>query len=107
MARIAFAAPLMLAAASASSAGNAENGKQKSAVCQQCHGADGNSDNAQFPRLAGQYPDYIVKALADYKSGDRKNPIMAPFAAPLTPSDMEDLAAWFSSRPNGLFVRPW
>lgn len=80
-------------------------GKQKSQVCAACHGVDGNSTSSQFPRLAGQYPDYIVKALTDYKSGARKNPIMSGFAAQLSPADMEDLAAYFSSQ-HGLQVEP-
>lgn len=102
-----LAAAFVLTASQAGAAGNADAGKQKSAPCQACHGADGNSTDSQFPRLAGQYPDYLVKALSDYKSGDRKNPVMAPFASNLSYRDMEDLAAWFSSRPNGLFVRQW
>ena len=48
--------------------------------------------------LAGQYYDYLVKALSDYKSGKRTNPIMKGFAAQLSKQDMEDLAAWFSSQ---------
>ena len=90
----------------AAAAGDIASGKQKSQVCQQCHGPDGNSSNPQFPRLAGQHPDYVVQALSSYKSGERKNPIMAPFAANLSERDREDLAAWFASRPNGLFVAP-
>ena len=87
----------------ASAAGDAAAGKQKSQPCVACHAADGNSTNPQFPRLAGQYPDYLVKALKDYKSGERKNPIMAPFAANLSDRDMEDLAAYFSQQ-KGLGV---
>ena len=49
-------------------------GKAKAAeVCESCHGADGNSTSQDFPKLGGQYPDYLAKALRDYKSGDRKN----------------------------------
>ena len=40
-------------------------------VCAACHGVDGNSADANNPRLAGQYPDYLAKALRDYKSGER------------------------------------
>jgi len=83
---------------SASASGNPAAGKQKSQVCQSCHGADGNSTNPQFPRLAGQYPDYIVQALSEYKSGQRKNPIMSGFAANLSKRDMEDIASYFSSQ---------
>jgi cytochrome c553 len=85
-------------------AGSVEAGKQKSTPCAACHGADGNSAVPDFPRLAGQQPDYIVKALKDYKSGARKNAIMAPQAASLTDQDMADLAAFFSSQ-SGLFVK--
>ena len=87
-----------------SAAGNAADGKQKSQVCVACHAEDGNSTNPQFPRLAGQHPDYLVKALRDYKSGERKNPIMAPFAANLSPRDMEDLASFFAAQ-RGLVTK--
>ncbi len=80
-------------------------GKQKSVVCQSCHGVDGNSTNPQFPRLAGQYPDYLVQALSEYKSGERKNPIMSGFASSLSKRDMQDIAAYFASQKNGLFVK--
>jgi cytochrome c553 len=85
-------------------AGNAESGKAKAAqVCAACHGADGNKPSApDQPILAGQYPDYLVKALSDYKSGKRGNPIMKGFAAQLSKKDMEDLAAWFSSQKSAL-----
>lgn len=84
--------------------GNAENGKAKAAqVCAACHGADGAKPIApDQPILAGQYNDYLVKALQDYKSGKRANPIMKAFAAPLSRKEIEDLAAWFSSQKSGL-----
>ena len=82
-------------------AGNPVAGQAKSKPCVVCHGADGNSASAEFPRLAGQQADYMVKALKDYKSGLRKNPIMAPLAASLSVRDMEDLAAFYS-RQQGL-----
>ena len=84
--------------------GNAERGKAKAAqVCAACHGADGAKPTApDQPILAGQYDDYLVKALQDYKSGKRANPIMKAFAGPLSRQEMEDLAAWFSSQKSGL-----
>ena len=85
--------------------GDIDAGREKSQPCQACHGADGQSTAPQFPRLAGQYPDYMVQALMAYRTGARKNPIMAPFAAPLSPRDMEDLAAYYATRPDGLFVQ--
>ena len=84
--------------------GNAESGKAKAAqVCAACHGADGTkpSDPAQ-PILAGQYYDYLVRALTDYKLGKRNNPIMKGFAGQLSKQDIEDLAAWFSSQKSAL-----
>ena len=79
-------------------AGNAAAGKEKAKVCAACHGADGNSASADFPKLAGQHYDYLVKSLQGYKSGARKNPIMAPMGANLSLRDMEDLAAYFSQQ---------
>lgn len=66
--------------------------------CQACHGTEGNGTDPQYPRLAGQYADYLVKALSDYKSGARKNPIMSGFAAGLSKQDQKDLAAWFAGQ---------
>ncbi len=71
-------------------------------VCSACHGADGNSADANFPRLAGQHPDYIAKALRDYKSGDRSNAIMKGFATTLSKKDIENLAAHFAAQTSSL-----
>lgn len=84
--------------------GNAESGKAKAAqVCAACHGPDGNKPTGpDFPILAGQHVDYLKKALSDYKSGKRTNPIMKGFAATLSNQEMDDLAAWFASQPSNL-----
>jgi len=77
---------------SAAPNGDVEAGKTKSATCQACHGADGNTTiDGSYPKLAGQYATYLAKALHDYKSGERKNPIMAGFAATLSDQDIADL----------------
>ena len=68
-------------------------------ICQACHGMDGNSTVPDYPKLGGQYPDYLAKALRDYKSGARKNPIMAGFAGALTTQDIDNLAAYYASQP--------
>ena len=73
-------------------------GKEKSKVCAACHGENGISQTADFPKLAGQYNDYLVRALNDYKLGVRKNPIMAGQVANLKKEDIADLAAYFSSQ---------
>ena len=100
-----FAAALLFAALPvAASSGDAEVGKKKSAPCAACHGANGVSVSPEFPNLAGQYEDYIVKALTHYKNGKRKNPIMAAQVANLSQKDMYDLAAYFSHQ-QGLSVK--
>lgn len=94
-----FAVSVALAASvSATAGGNAAAGKDKSAVCAGCHGADGNSPTAMFPKLAGQHADYMYHSMKDYKSGKRKNPIMAGQVANLSDQDMRDLAAYFSKQ---------
>ena len=95
---------LMLAASLPALAGDPAAGQKKSQTCAACHGADGNSPAPDFPKLAGQHYDYLLKALHDYKSGERKSPVMAPMIANLTPRDMEDLAAYFSSQ-KGLVTK--
>jgi len=84
--------------AAAIATGDIKAGQEKSAMCASCHGADGNSTDPQFPRLAGQHASYLVRALMDYRSGARKNPIMAGFASGLSDEDMENLAAYYSSQ---------
>ena len=89
---------LAMISMSAPMAGDVTRGKEKSTVCASCHGPDGNSTITANPRLAGQYESYLLHALRSYKSGDRKNPVMAGFAAALSDEDMEDLAAYFASQ---------
>lgn len=81
-------------------AGNVDAGREiAKKTCAACHGADGNTPvTPDTPRLAGQYADYLVKSLQGYKSGTRKNPVMAPMGANLSQRDMEDLAAYFASQ---------
>lgn len=82
--------------------GDVAAGKAASAVCAACHGVDGNSASAEFPRLAGQNAKYIYMQLMNYKSGARKNALMNAQAANLTPKQMADLAAYFASRQSGV-----
>ncbi len=77
-------------------AGDAAAGKVKSAVCAACHGANGISAIPNYPNLAGQKPQYMVKQLKAFKDGTRKDPVMAPMAAPLTDADMANLAAYYA-----------
>ncbi|MDG4555509.1 MAG: c-type cytochrome [Candidatus Competibacter sp.] len=95
---IAATCALLGSTTAALAAGDATAGKAKSATCAACHNPDGNSVNPQYPKLAGQSADYLLKQLQEYKSGARANPIMAGMVAPLSPQDMEDLAAYFASQ---------
>jgi len=107
IARALGVAGAVVAAAVATSAAGADlaAGQAKAKeICQACHGMDGNSATADYPKLAGQYPDYLAKALRDYQSGRRKNPIMAGMAAPLTPKDIDNLAAYYAAQPPVLTV---
>ncbi len=98
------ACSLLLAASLPAAAADPEAGQKKSQPCAACHGPDGNSPAPDFPKIAGQHYDYLVKTLNDYKSGVRKNAIMAPQAANLTSRDIEDLAAYYSKQ-KGLVVK--
>jgi cytochrome c553 len=100
------AAGLALAAQAARADGDVQAGQQKSQACAACHGANGISSSDQFPILAGQYKDYIVQALHEYKDGGRNNPIMKGMAANLSDQDIKDLAAYFSSLPGPLHPLP-
>ena len=94
------------AAATGAPAADIKAGEAKvKAVCQACHGADGNSQSADYPKLGGQYPDYLAKALRDYKSGARKNPIMGAFAGTLSTADIENVSAYYAAQPAVLVTR--
>jgi len=77
--------------------GDATAGKAKAMVCAACHGMDGNSANPDWPKLAGQHPEYAYKQLMDYKAKARNNALMAGQVAALTEQDMKNLAAHFAS----------
>ena len=78
--------------------GNPAAGQTKAALCATCHGAEGNSELAINPKLAGQNAAYITKQLKDYKAGVRSNPTMSAMVLNLSEEDMEDIAAWYSSQ---------
>jgi cytochrome c553 len=103
-----FAAAAMVALASTHViAADVEAGKKKvQEVCAACHGQDGATPTTpDYPKLAGQYPDYLAKALRDYKSGARKNPIMAGMAQGLTDKDIDNVAQYFAVQPGNLASR--
>ena len=77
----------------------AESGKAKAGMCFGCHGASAQG-NGQFPRLAGQHPDYLVSQLKSFKEGYRKSSTMQAVTASLAEEDFNALAAYFGSLKN-------
>jgi cytochrome c553 len=97
---------LAMAAAGAHAADIAAGKAKADAVCAACHGKDGNTPiDPSYPRLAGQYRDFLARSLLDYQSGARKNAIMAGQAQPLSRADIENLAAYYASLPGSLRTR--
>jgi len=78
-------------------------GKATGQSCADCHGAEGNAPiDPIYPKLGGQYADYLAHSLQAYRSGDRQNALMTSQAAGLSDQDISDLAAYFASRPTQL-----
>ena len=98
-----IAAACLLVVALNAEAGNPNRGKELAEqVCASCHGMDGNLVlDDDYPKLGGQHADYLIFALKAYRSGDRDNDLMTPFAQDLSDRDIRDLAAWYS-RQEGL-----
>ena len=105
MKTVILAALLFIASPFAHAGGDAAAGAQKAKPCAACHGADFNTPvSADIPLLAGQHEDYLARALADYKSGARKNPIMSGQAAALSAQDIVDISAYFAGLPGKLKI---
>ena len=83
--------------------GNASAGAQKNQMCQGCHGIVGwrtaFPEVYKVPKIGGQHAAYLVKALQEYKAGERTHPSMRAIAASLSDQDMADLAAYYSAAP--------
>ena len=73
-----------------------DRGAELSKSCASCHGADGNPVRAGIPRLAGQHPQYIVKATTAYQNGTRIMPAMHDKLAGLSRADVENMAVYFA-----------
>lgn len=89
--------------------GNAHAGQEKSEACAGCHGQQGNSMVATFPKLAQQHPSYLQKQLQAFKDGSRKDPMMSALAMGLSDDDMADIAAYYAGHKiseNALPVLP-
>ncbi len=83
----------------AQAAGSAEAGKTKNSMCIGCHGIPmyhtAFPEVYHVPMIAGQSPTYIVKALQEYRAGERSHPSMRGVAKSLSDQDMADLAAYY------------
>lgn len=90
------------AVAAESAAAPGKTVEDLSKPCAACHAADGNGTAAQYPRLAGQYHDYLAQALREYKSSDRKNAIMAGFVNTLSDADIDALSRFYAQMPSKL-----
>jgi cytochrome c553 len=105
--RQAAAAAALSGVAFAAQAADVTAGKSRAeTVCAACHGKDGNTPiDPSYPKLAGQHRDYLERALLDYKSGARKNAIMAGQSQMLSRADIENLSAYYASLPGSLRVK--
>ena len=79
-------------------AGDAAAGKQKAVVCSACHGIDGNSTMPLWPKLAGQHAAYLTKQMKAFRSGERKDPVMAPMAMGLSDTDIDNISAFYAGQ---------
>jgi len=81
--------------------GDPAAGKGKNSMCVGCHGIGGYKtvypEVYHVPKLGGQHAAYMVKALQEYKAGNRSHPTMRAIAAGLSDQDMADLAAYYAS----------
>lgn len=85
---------------SAQAAGDAAAGEAKAGMCGGCHGFDGNSEDAAYPRLAGQYEGYIVKQVKDFQKGHRANNDTMTGMAGMVGSDQDakDIGAYYAQQ---------
>jgi len=96
---IAFAGLALMASAVSYAKGDATKGKALAATCAACHGADGNSTNPDWPKIAGQGEAYIAKQLHDFRNEKRVDPVMSAQAKMIaSDEDVEHLAAYFASQ---------
>jgi len=97
MLRIAFAT-LLIFAVDALAAGDPQAGRSKAGVCAACHGMDGNSQIAQWPKLAGQHEGYLARQTRMVRDQQREVAQMYPIVMNLSDADIADIAAWYASQ---------
>jgi cytochrome c553 len=92
------AAPEAAPAADALKPGDAQAGQAKAGVCAACHGLDGNPASSQYPKLAGQHENYIVRQVGLFKEHKRESAVMMGFVMTLSAQDMHDIGAYFAGK---------
>jgi cytochrome c553 len=90
--------PVKMAVGEAKTVSPYDRGKELAAACAKCHGDDGNSTTPAIPSLAGQQPHYLVVAIQEYLSQERKAAPMHALLPGLTRLDKESLALYFASQ---------
>lgn len=102
MKRILLYAALLSLPALAQAAGDAEAAKGKISMCEGCHGIPmyktAFPEVYSVPKIGGQSPEYIVKALQEYRAGERSHPTMQGIAKGLSDQDMADVAAYYGGK---------
>ncbi len=93
-----LAAPTWAAEPKAAFKPDLAKGQALAQSCIACHAADGSRGSPANPILQGQHPEYLVKQLVEFKSGKRKNAVMAGMAAGLSEEDMRHIAAFYASK---------
>jgi cytochrome c553 len=86
-----------LGAETVASGGSSGTSFAPAQTCAACHGQNGISVSPGWPTLAGQYEDYLVHALRQYRDGTRKDQVMGPLAAGLDDATIAQLATYFAS----------
>jgi cytochrome c553 len=91
---------LLFLASLGASAADPERGRELAWQhrCMTCHGPEGHSEDSRYPHLAGQQPAYILDRLKYFKAETEPFNQMNGQARPLSPADMEDLAAYFAAQ---------
>ncbi len=95
--RVIFCLFFFLFIAGGATAGDIDAGREKAKRCVGCHGEDGYASQNGLPHLAGQNTAYFVNQLKAFKTNTRPNPVMNRVASMLSDTDMDDLAAYYSS----------
>jgi cytochrome c553 len=74
--------------------------EEKAALCVACHGVRGISTNPEWPSIAGQHANYLLKQMSDFKKGRTRNaPMMTAILANLNGHDMAELATFYAQQP--------